>query len=333
MKKLSPQISQWFVFAAVVAVFGFFTTEFVGPYYQTILAICGINMILAMSLNLVNGFTGQFSLGCAGFMAVGAYASASFTTLLLPALNFEYLNSGLLQEAVFAVAILIGGLGAALAGVIVGAPSLRLKGDYLAVVTLGFGEIIRITILNIESIGGARGFIGIPQLSNLYWIFGMVFLTLICLHRLLKSIPGKQFMAVRDDETATLAMGLSTTKIKVRSFVFSSFFAGVAGALFAHNYAYLNPATFNFNYSFQIVAMVVLGGMGSLSGSAVAAILLTGMLEALRPIQEITGVDFRMVIYALVLIVLMLTRPIGMFGHREVWQSFSWRRFRKKAAL
>lgn len=319
------------IFTAIVGGLGFSMSEWIGPYYQTILAICGINMILAMSLNLVNGFTGQFSLGCAGFMAVGAYVSAALTTLILPALQIDYMGSALTQELAFAAALLAGGVAAALAGVVVGVPSLRLKGDYLAVVTLGFGEIIRIFILNIESIGGARGFIGIPQLSSLYWIFGIVVLTLIFLRRLLNSIPGKQFMAVRDDETATLAMGLSTTKIKVRAFVFSSFIAGVAGALFAHNYAYLNPATFNFNYSFQIVAMVVLGGMGSLTGSALAAVLLTGLLEALRPIQEITGVDLRMVIYALVLIVLMLTRPIGMFGHKEIWQVFPWMRFGRKA--
>jgi branched-chain amino acid transport system permease protein len=247
---------------------------------------------------------------------------------LWPALHFDFMSSAFIQHATFAAALLSGGIVAALAGIVVGVPSLRLKGDYLAVVTLGFGEIIRITILNIESIGGARGFIGIPQISNLYWIFGIVVVTLVCLRRLLNSIPGKQFMAVRDDETATLAMGLSTTKIKVRAFVFSSFLAGIAGALFAHNYAYLNPSTFNFNYSFQIVAMVVLGGMGSLSGSALAAIVLTGLLEALRPLQELTGTDFRMVIYALVLIVLMLTRPTGMFGHREVWQVW----FRKRVA-
>lgn len=312
---------------------GFVASEWVGPYYQTVLAICGINVVLAMSLNLVNGFTGQFSLGCAGFMAVGAYVSATFTTLLLPTWGIDINSSVLTQEIFFALALLSGGIAAGIAGLVVGVPSLRLKGDYLAVVTLGFGEIIRILILNIEAVGGARGFIGIPQLSNLYWIIGCSILTLVFLRRILNSIPGKQFMAVRDDETATLAMGLSTTQIKVRAFVFSSFLAGVAGALFAHHYAYLNPATFNFNYSFQIVAMVVLGGMGSLSGSAVAAILLTGMLEALRPIQEITGIDLRMVIYALVLIVLMLTRPKGMFGHLEVWQAFKLWRSRRRAAV
>lgn len=326
---MKRQAVHFLMLGLIVAVVGFSATEWIPPYFQTILALSGINIILAVSLNLVNGFTGQFSMGHAGFMAVGAYTAASITTLIAPALNLDLASSPLLEWVVFAVSLYLGGLVAAVAGLAVGVPSLRLKGDYLAVVTLGFGEIIRITILNIETIGGARGFIGIPQLTNLYWITGLVIICIVGLRRLLSSTPGKQFMAVRDDETATLAMGLSTTKIKVRAFVFSSFLAGVAGGLFAHQQAYLNPATFNFNYSFQIVAMVVLGGMGSLSGSAVAAVLLTVLPEALRPIQEITGVDLRMVIYALVLIVLMLTRPQGMFGRREIWDSIAG--FRKKA--
>lgn len=329
---MNRQLRDLIVLSGLVAVIGYSTTQFVPPYFQTILALCGINIILAVSLNLVNGFTGQFSMGHAGFMAVGAYSAAAVTTLLLPALQIEISSSPFLEFSLFAISIWIGGFIAALAGLAVGVPSLRLRGDYLAVVTLGFGEIIRITILNIEAIGGARGMIGIPQITNLYWIVGLVIVCMVGLRRLLRSTPGKQFMAVRDDETATLAMGLSTTKIKVRAFVFSSFLAGVAGALFAHQQAYLNPSTFNFNYSFQIVAMVVLGGMGSLSGSAIAAILLTALPEALRPLQEITGVDLRMVIYALVLIVLMLNRPQGIFGSREIWEIFASRWGRRKGA-
>ncbi|MBN8554215.1 MAG: branched-chain amino acid ABC transporter permease [Deltaproteobacteria bacterium] len=321
------QIKHLFIFSALVLLMGFSFSNFLGIYHQTILALCGINIILAVSLNLVNGFTGQFSLGHAGFMAVGAYVSAALTTLWLPTLTNPFLMTEIGVNLFFLFALLAGGIAAGLTGFLVGVPSLRLKGDYLAVVTLGFGEIIRIFILNIEPIGGARGLIGIPQLSNLYWIFGFVLLICIWIHRIVSSIPGKQFMAVRDDETATSAMGLSTTRIKVRSFVYASFFAGIAGGLFAHYIAYLNPATFNFNYSFQIVAMVVLGGMGSLTGSVAAAILLTGLLEALRPLQDLTGVDLRMVIYALTLIVLMLTRPEGMFGRHEIWEFF--KKFKK----
>lgn len=318
----------WIYMALATAALGFCSTSFISEYYQTIFALCGINIILAVSLNLVNGFTGQFSMGHAGFMAVGAYVSAALTTILLPHLPEFFSRHFIGQEMFFVMALIVGGVASGLVGLIVGIPSLRLKGDYLAIVTLGFGEIIRIFILNIDIIGGARGLIGIPQWTTLYWIFGLAILSCLLIKRLISSIPGKQFMAVRDDETATAAMGLSTTKIKVRSFVFAAFFAGIAGALFAHYYAYLNPASFTFNYSFQIIAMVVLGGMGSLSGSIVAAIILTVLLEALRPLQEVTGYDLRMVIYALILIVLMLTRPSGMFGRREIWDWFSRKRVR-----
>lgn len=312
------------VSVAALAIFlgGIALSYFLPPYYQSIAALCGINVVLAVSLNMVNGFTGQFSMGHAGFMAVGAYISATFSALLLPLFGLS-LVSPWIQNIAFGISILIGGLFAALAGLCVGIPSLRLRGDYLAIVTLGFGEIIRTCILNIDAVGGARGMIGIPQWSNLYWIFGGVLVSVAVLKRVVDSIPGKQYMAIRDDEIASTAMGLMTTRVKVQSFVLASFFAGVAGALFAHHYAYLNPSSFNFNYSFQIITMVVLGGMGSLSGSITAALLLTIMLEALRPLQDLTRIDLRMVIYALILIVLMLTRPQGLFGQREIW---NWRR-------
>jgi len=306
-----------FIITLFTLVLGFVFSDWVGPYEQTILALCGINIILAVSLNLVNGFTGQFSLGHAGFMAVGAYTSAALTTLYI---SPEYVSGGVISHLVFVVALLVGGVSAGIVGFLVGVPSLRLRGDYLAIVTLGFGEIIRVIILNIEAIGGARGIGGIPGLTNLYWVIGVCIVSTLALHRLLKSIPGQQFMAVRDDETATLAMGLSTTRIKVRSFVFSSFLAGVAGALFAHYYQYLNPSTFTFNYSFQIVAMVVLGGMGSLSGSILSAVGLTVLLEGLRELQTITQLDLRMVLYSLILIVVMLTRPRGLLGRKEIWE-------------
>ena len=302
---------------------GFSFTNFFDPYPQTVIASIGINVILAVSLNLVNGFTGQFSLGHAGFMAVGAYASAVLTTTLGPLLwGPELLSQPVIGHLILCSSILLGGVVSGFVGVLVGIPSLRLRGDYLAVVTLGFGEIIRILILNVEAVGGARGYYGIPQLVNLYWISVFAVLSVLVIQRVLSSIVGKQFMAVRDDETATQAMGLSTTRIKVRAFVMSAFFAGVAGALFAHYYAYLNPATFTFNYSFQIVAMVVLGGMGSITGSVVAAILLTGLLEVLRELQTYTQLDLRMVIYSLLLIVIMLTRPQGIFGNRELKDLF-----------
>lgn len=318
-------LRSWAILLFIILVPGFLISEYLPLYFQTILALCGINVILAASLNLVNGFTGQFSMGHAGFMAVGAYTSAAVSTILLPAIGIEsaILNPWL-QNLLFFVSLIVAGVSAAGVGFLVGVPSLRLRGDYLAIVTLGFGEIIRTFILNVEAVGGARGLIGIPNWANLYWILAIAVLVTASLSRLLQSVPGKQFMAVRDDETATTAMGISTTQVKVRSFVLASFCAGLAGALFAHFYSYLNPATFTFNYSFQIIAMVVLGGMGSLTGSVTAAILLTVLLEALRPVQDYTGYDLRMVIYALVLIILMLTRPQGIFGRTELWNFIPW---------
>jgi branched-chain amino acid transport system permease protein len=288
------------------------------PYPQTLVIYCCINIILAVSLNLVNGFTGQFSIGHAGFMAVGAYMSA-FLTKEFPTW------AGPFVEANFFLNTIAGGLLAALAGYAVGLPSLRLKGDYLAIVTLGFGEIIRVVLLNIDAVGGARGYTGIPQNANFFWAAFWVFICCFVVTRLMNSTHGRAFLSVREDEIAAESMGIDTTKYKVRAFVISSFFAGVAGAVFAHYLSYLNPSTFNFMKSIDVVVMVTLGGMGSITGSFVAAIIITLLPEMLRPLQEYTHIDFRMVIYSLALILLMLTRPDGLFGENEftdLWKKY-----------
>ena len=308
----------WIWFAAVAAVFLFnhFIANEIDPYFFTIIMYAGINIILAVSLNLVNGFTGQFSMGHAGFMSVGGYISAFITTTVVaknPAIMMDPLQSTLL----FLGALISGGLGAGAAGYLVGLPSLRLKGDYLAIVTLGFGEIIRVVVLNVNAIGGARGMPNIPALSNFSWVYTIVVVTVFFIWRMINSAQGRAYLAVREDEIAAEAMGVNTTKAKVRAFVWGAIFAGVAGGLFAHYLRYLNPQTFDFNKSFEIIIMVVLGGMGSITGSVIAALLLTGIREALRPLQELTRLDFRMVIYSLLLIVLMLTKPNGLFGTRE----------------
>jgi len=296
-----------------------------------------INMILAMSLNLVNGITGQFSLGHAGFMAVGAYASGFLSTILVP-------TSGPEQLLYFFLFAIVGGTAAAMAGYFVGLPSLRLRGDYLAIVTLGFGEIIRVILLNTKAVGGARGMYGI--VGPMDWsftskfVFGYahaLFWVLACFYviwRLLRSAHGRAFLSVREDEMAAEAMGINTTRTKVMAFVISSFFAGVAGSIFAHYSNYLNPSTFSFNKSVDAVIMVVLGGMGSLSGSLLAAAFITILPEALRPLQEYTGVDLRMIIYSLALILLMILRPQGILGHRElnVLITDLWRRYVRKSA-
>jgi branched-chain amino acid transport system permease protein len=300
------------------AIFGAIIGETMNQYVQLILLYICVNTILALSLNLVNGFTGQFSIGHAGFMACGAYVSAwlsmNASTVFFTG-HLEFLN-----YIVYAVA---GGLVAAAAGWFVGLPSLRLRGDYLAIVTLGFGEIIRVILLNTEAVGGARGMFGIPAPVDFFTKFMIaafwVIATFVVLWRLIHSVHGRAFLSIREDEIAAQAMGINTTKVKVRAFVISSFFAGVAGSLFAHSAQYLNPSTFTFTKSVDSIIMVVLGGLGSLTGSVFAAIIVTILPEfVLRPLQEYTGVDLRMVIYSLALIIFMIVRPAGIFGTREL---------------
>ena len=307
----------WLLAVSVVWVLNSILPDLMGPYYFQILVLAGINVILAVSLNLVNGFTGQFSMGHAGFMSVGGYISAYITTQLVVS-HPGLMNDAFLGTAVFVASLLLGGLGATCAGYFVGLPSLRLRGDYLAIVTLGFGEIIRVVFLNTEAVGGARGLSGIMQFSSFGWVFTFAIFTVFTVWRVVHSAQGRILLSIREDEIAATAMGVNTTQGKVRAFAMGAFFAGIAGGLFAHYLTIMSPGTFDFNRSFEIIIMVVLGGMGSISGSVVAAILLTTLKEALRPLQQITGVDLRMVIYALVLIAMMLARPSGIFGTREI---------------
>ena len=287
------------------------------PYVLRVVVLCGISIILAVSLNLINGFTGQFSIGHAGFMALGAYGSAMFSLHVgigwVEALSGAGLPVALAAAPALLAALLLGGLLAAAAGYLVGLPSLRLRGDYLAIVTLGFGEIIRVVILNIDAVGGARGLGGIPGWANLFWVGLGVASVLVVARNLAHSTYGRALFAIRDDEVAAEALGVNTTSYKVLAFVIGAFFAGVAGGLFAHVLSYLNPGSFTFIKSIEVIAMVVLGGMGSISGSVVAAILLTLLPEVLRPVK-----DLRMVIYALMLVLLMITRPQGLLGTREL---------------
>jgi branched-chain amino acid transport system permease protein len=302
-------------------------------YYHRILVMMGINITMAVSLNIINGHAGQFSLGHAGFMAIGAYFAA-FLTFYYFGPYVDKLPAGssqqwLLQNVLLVVAVLLGGVVAAAAGYVVGLPSLRLRGDYLAIVTLGFGEIIRVLILNIDKVGAARGLSGIPPWSNFFWVFFFAGVTILISVRLINSSVGRAFLAVREDQIAAEAMGVDATKFKVKAFIIGSCLAGVAGGLFAHyTPAYLNPTMFTFIRSFEVVAMVVLGGLGSISGSIVAAIILTFLPEGLREVKDFIpgGRDPRMVIYSLMLIILMLTRPQGLLGRRELWDVLSRRK-------
>jgi branched-chain amino acid transport system permease protein len=297
------------------------------PYVAQVIVLCGINVILAVSLNLINGFTGQFSIGHAGFMAIGAYGSAMFTLNVGMRLASGLAGAGMpapvAEGMALTLALLIGGTLAGIAGYLVGLPSLRLRGDYLAIVTLGFGEIIRVLILNVDAIGGARGLPGIPGWVNFFWVGVGVAAVIMLSRHLAMSTHGRALFAIRDDEVAAEALGVDTTSYKVLAFVMGSFFAGVAGGLFAHFLSYLNPNSFTFIKSIEVIAMVVLGGMGSISGSVLAAIILTLMPEVLRPVK-----DYRMVLYSLMLIVLMITRPGGLLGSRELSLRALLKRFR-----
>ena len=291
-------------------------SSYLNPYVYRILVLCGLNVILALSLNLVNGVTGQFSIGHAGFMAVGAYVSAAFTVYATPRLfGVEAGASSLSAAFPFAIALVVGGLAAGAAGFLVGLPSMRLRGDYLAIVTLGFGEIIRVAILNIEAVGGARGFAGIPQRTDLLWVAAVAALTFVFLRNLIRSYHGRALLAIREDEIAAEALGVPTTRYKVSAFVIAAFCAGVSGGLFSH-YTYLHTNSFTFMKSIEVIVMVVLGGMGSLTGSVLGAFLLTALPEVLRFASA-----ERLIIYSLLLIVLMIARPQGLLGRWE----FSWR--------
>lgn len=287
----------------------------INPYYFQIIMYIGINIILASSLNLINGFAGQFSLGHAGFMAIGAYTSAVLTSAM------KLSPGNLMVYPLFALALIGGGLVASFFGLLVGIPSLRLKGDYLAITTLGLGEIIRVVIQSLNFLGGARGLSGIAKISNFFWVYATVALLIYLIYSLIGSTYGKGFLAVKDDEIAAEAIGISSTRHKIIAFVTGAFFAGIAGGLYAHFVTYINPSQFGFLRSFEIVVMVVVGGMGSIIGVILAAVLLTILPEALRAIAQ-----YRMVIYALLLIIIMISRPQGLFGARINWSRLVRRR-------
>lgn len=327
MNRVKLVLSAWpkaFLAASLLASFLFWLLSGrLDPYYLDVLTKIGINVILAVSLNLINGYTGQFSLGHAGFMAVGAYSAAWLSTGPLAPLFAAGAGGGALGLACVLAAA---ALGAGLAGWLVGLPSLRLRGDYLAIVTLGFGEIIRIALLNCQPLGGARGFIGIPFAGGAGWVFGVLALACLACHRLMSGGTGRALLSVREDEIAAESLGVDATRLKVGAFAAAAAVAGMAGALFAHLEGFIAPGSFDFMLSVQIVVMVVLGGMGSMSGALLAAGLLTVLPEALRPLKELTGVDLRLVLYSLALIALMLFRPQGLMGREEFWTHPAFRR-------
>jgi branched-chain amino acid transport system permease protein len=286
----------------------------ISPYFLQVLCLAGINIILAVSLNLINGFTGQFSIGHAGFMAIGAYSSAFVTVTFGDRLRaaLAFLPEAGQSSVLLLAGIAVGAFLAAIAGLLVGVPSLRLRGDYLAIVTLGFGEIIRVFILNIDAVGGARGYSGIPKLANFFWIYLFAAITILVVSRIVDSSFGRTLIAIREDEIAAEAMGVDTTRSKVISFIVSSALAGIAGALFGHYLMYLHTNSFTFIKSIEIIIMIVIGGLGSITGSVLGAVLYIGLTEGLREFAQ-----YRMVVFSFLLVVLMIVRPQGILGHKE----------------
>jgi branched-chain amino acid transport system permease protein len=316
-----PGAKRWLLLGIALAILASYFTPQFNRYYLGVVIDVGIAIILATSLNLINGHTGQFSLGHAGFMAVGGFFSAWLS-----------LQAGATASAIwfFPLALIAGGMLAAIVGVIVGVPSLRLRGDYLAIVTLGFGEIIRVIAQNTQAIGAASGLKGIPKLTGLGWTFALAAITIYAITCLVGSTYGRGFIAVRDDEIAAESNGVNTTMTKVTAFVTGAFFAGIAGGLYAHHKQFLSPTGFDWLKSIDIVVMVILGRAladlveGALKlflgrvplvnlwgtlGVIFAAILLTMLPEMLRTFSE-----YRMIVYALLIILLMLLNPAWLFS-------------------
>lgn len=296
-KTLQKFVSILITYAAIQ---GLITVGVIDDYWQSTLATICINIILAVSLNLITGFTGQFSLGHAGFMSIGAYVCAIITT-----------NNP--TTAGFIGGIVAGAVAAALIGAIVGLPTLRLRGDYLAIATLGMAEIIKIIFLNLKITNGAAGLQGIPQFVNWTWMFAFTVGTVVIIANFLKSSHGRACISIREDEIAAESMGVNTTKYKVISFTLGAFFAGVAGGIYASYFYFLKPDMFGFLKSVDVLVIVVLGGLGSISGSIIAAVLLAIISTLLQSFS-----DERMIIYALLLIILMLFRPQGLMGSKEI---------------
>lgn len=318
----------------VIVLLLFLGEIFLNPYYKRILNLCAIYAMFAVTFNLIFGYTGQFSLGHAGFAAIGAYTAALLT--LSPdqkAVNF-FLKPivPLLEkvEAPFIIALIAGGLLTTVISLLIAWPALRLRGDYLAIATLGFSEIIRVLLVNMQSLtNGALGLKGIPGYTNLFWSWGCLAVCIFVVKRLVDSSYGRAMSAVRDDEVAAEALGVNLFMHKMMAFGVSSFFVGVAGGLMANLISTIDPKVFLFTLTYQIVGVTVMGGMGSLTGSVISACLYTVFLEALRPLESqftigsitIPGIPgMRMVIFSILLLLVILFYRKGLMGRNE----FSW---------
>ncbi|MDR3238606.1 MAG: branched-chain amino acid ABC transporter permease [Clostridiales bacterium] len=332
MKKINPKIFMTLAAIALTLAAAFVLNGVLDSYLKRILNLCAIYTIISLSLNLVNGFTGMFSLGQAGFMAVGAYSVAIFTVPIELRPSSFYLvpmNPFLARiELPLIAALLLGGLFAALFALVIGFPVLRLRGDYLAIATLGFSEIIRILFTNMQSItNGALGIKNVPPLSNMFLIYLAMILTIILLHLLLTSSYGRAFKAIREDEIVAEAMGIGLLKHKLLSFVISAFFAGIGGGLYGALLGTVDPKNFMFTLTYNFVLIIVLGGLGSITGTVIASFIITFGMEWLRffdsPLRLFGVVipffqpGLRMVVFSILLMVLVLFFQKGIMGQRE----------------
>jgi len=296
-KFLSNWITQALLFLIVLGLTAYIAqiiNDITPPYVLTIGLFVGINLIMALGLNLITGVTGQLSIGHAAFMSIGAYASAIATV------NYHI---------PFLMGVLIGGLVAGLIGIIIGFPTLRLTGDYLAIATLGFAEIVRVVFTNLKITNGAVGFLGIEGDTTFPIVMTLAVLVICAMVWLENSRNGRAMLAIREDEVAASAVGINTTLYKIQAFAIGSFCAGVGGALFAHTTTFIQPTDFGFLKSVDILSIVVLGGLGSIPGTIIGAIVLTAAPEVLRPLS-----NYRMMVYGILLIVIMIFRPYGLMG-------------------
>src|SRR5690554_720757 len=327
------------IILSLIAIILFFSLLFIlnsvfNSHQTRILRLCGIYVVLALSLNLINGFTGQFSLGTAGFMAIGAYTSAILTMPPAQKASAYYLEPIVPWladiEMSFLPAIIIAGLISALFGFLIGAPVLRLRDDYLAIATLGFSEIIRVVITNLQNVtNGSLGLKGLPNYTNIWWSWGIAVLCIVFMTLLIKSSYGRVLKAIREDEIAAEAMGINLFRNKLFAFIVSSFMAGVGGALLGHLMGTIDPLMFRFILTYNILLIVVVGGIGSITGSVISGIIVTVAMEALRVLDGDMNLGFisikgipgmRMVVFSILLMVVILFFRRGIMGTNE----FSW---------
>ncbi len=318
----------WVAVAAIfVVVQLIFSHELVTDYIQTVVQFACVMAIVSLGLNLIYGFTGQFSLGQWGFYAIGAYASAEITYTFasrfsMPVdLGFTTLDLG--QNAVFLVSILVGAILSAIISFVFGLPVLKMGGDYFGIATLGFTMVVKVLADNSDKLffaemKGSRGMVGIPPLTTWLWAFVFLVLALVVMRNVIYSTVGRAMVSVREDEIAAKAMGIDTVRYKTLAFVIGSFYAGLAGGLYAHLYAFLHPSTFHFVKSFDIWIIVVFGGVGSITGTVIATFGWAALLEGLRIFLPSGTETWRFVVYPILLLLVMLLRPQGLFGGMEL---------------